>query len=219
MGVIPKKSSNKHYYKIVNGVIVQEWSKKPTLPEGTVIKEREDKKGNKKYFIETGGLVGRILDLKISTTDFGDFLDVEIGDKDGLYVLSITVDSKYFRDFALRLPNVDPEKDITINSYSFDDKEKEGRKVQGFTITQDGDKIARYYTKDNPNGLPDLEKKRKGKDFVWDSTNQVNFLYDVIEKYATRLDPFAVTPANSPEDSKEPAEAEENDTNFDDLPF
>lgn len=218
MGVIPKKSSNKHYYKIVSGVIVQEWSKKPSLPEGTVIKEREDKKGNRKYYIETGGLSGRLVGLKISTTDFGDFLDVEFGDGDGLYILSMPVDSKYFRDFGLRLPNIDPTKDVLINSYSFEDKEKEGRRVQGFTITQGDTKIARYYTKDNPNGLPELEQKRKGKDFVWDSTNQVNFLYDMIEKYHAKLDPFTETAPNSPEDSKEPLEVAEDET-FDDLPF
>lgn len=215
MGAVPRKSNNRHYYKLYQGIIVQEFSQKPEVKEGVELKQRVvEKTGKTKYYIETGGLSGRLLSCKVESTDFGDFLTLELGDSDGTYVLSIPTESRYFRDFMMRSPNIDVNKDVIINSYSFENKE--GKRVQGVKITQDDTSVERFYTKDHPNGLPEMVQKRKGKELIWDSTDQVNFLYDQVSVFAKRLDLFTTdTPKNTKEDS---LSSKDEDT-FDDLPF
>lgn len=214
MGAIPKKSSNRHYYKLFQGTIVQEFTNKPEDKEGVEVKERVvEKTGKTKYYIETGGLQGRLLSCKLESTDFGDFLNLEIGDKDGNYELSIPVESRYFRDFMMRAPNIDVNNDMIINTYSFTNKE--GKKVQGVRILQDDKPVDRFFTKENPNGLPPMVQKRKGKDLVWDSTEQVNFLYDQVSIFSKRLDLFDTAPADKEESTADVFDKED----LKDLPF
>jgi len=61
------------------------------------------------------------------------------------------------------------------------DKNDPSRKITGITLYQnDGNgwvKVLPYYTKENPNGLPEMVKvKIKGKE-SWDDTDMMDFLF------------------------------------------
>ena len=110
--------------------------------------------------------------------------------------------SSYAKSFLKRLPNIDFSKDVVLRGYDILDKEK-GRIKYYLVPRQDG-KIESAYTKENPNGFPDMQKiKVKGKD-VWDDTDQLEFLRDLINKTH-----FQGLPGEEAEEApQEPAEDE-----------
>jgi hypothetical protein len=60
--------------------------------------------------------------------------------------------------------------------WAMKDKNDATKTITGVTLYQDGEKIAPAYTKENPNGLPQMTKiKVKGKE-QWDDSDMMQFL-------------------------------------------
>ena len=70
--------------------------------------------------------------------------------------LSLIAEYQYAEDVMRSLPNVDTKKHVIFKSYNFTDKE--GKKVRGIRVEQDGVKIPNYYfdsvAKKDKNGIP-----------------------------------------------------------------
>jgi hypothetical protein len=67
------------------------------------------------------------------------------------------------------------------------DKNDPTKTITGVTLYQDGNKIAPYYTKEDPNGLPQMQKiKVKGKE-QWDDSDMMAFLENMALNIFTSL--------------------------------
>lgn len=107
------------------------------------------------------------------------------------YVLGMKVDSSYFSTVISFLKNANLSEEITL--VPFYKKEKDGKISLGILVKQGGF-LKHFYTKDNPNGLPAFNKVRiNGKD-VWDKTDYMAFLENVVN---TELKPKLAKPANT----------------------
>ena len=212
MGLKQRQSTGKNFLKIFDGKIVKE-SKQP-FESDLPIKERENKNGDKVYYVEYDMLGGKLSNADIRRVESldTDILELHVDDFPDSYVLSIGVETRFGRSFLTRMLNLDLNKEMEIAPYSF--KDKEGKQVSGLVIYQDGEKVMPVYTKEEPNGMPDAKKIRKGKDDKWDFTDQTNFLYDEFDKFKTKF-PKSTAAAAPAATAVEISEEEE----FDDLPF
>ena len=81
--------------------------------------------------------------------------------------------------------------------WAMKDKNDATKTITGITLYQDGNKIAPAYTKEDPNGLPQMTKiKVKGKE-QWDDSDMMLFL----ENMANNI--FSVLTATEMEDNDE----------------
>jgi hypothetical protein len=170
-----ESTSNVKYLSIIGGKIVQSF-KQPV--EGAI--ERVNKVGNTVYEKHYKSIEGNIVHaLKREHPEYGVDICIEIQDGDDLYNITLGVASAFCRAFLMKVPNIVWGERYTITPYSFEDKEK-GRMVNGLNIYKGSEKIANAYSKENPNGLPELEKKKiKGKE-TWDDSERIEFLLSTL---------------------------------------
>lgn len=123
------------------------------------------------------GWTGRIVDIKTRENDYGKQWMVHLQDEDGLAILQMPYSSGYSAAFLKVLPNVDFTQDVTIVPSL---KIEGDKKKTALFVSQNGQALKWFYTKDNPNGIPDLKRVRvKGKD-TWDDSDIMEFLEDMV---------------------------------------
>jgi hypothetical protein len=140
--------------------------------------ERVNKMGKIVHEEFMDGLSGRITEIKTKDhPDYGKFWLITLTDGDWSGVLQIKYSSGYASAFLKMLPNVDLSKDVTIVPKMTIDGDK---KKASLFIMQEGVPLKHFYTKDNPNGLPQMKKiKVKGKE-TWDDTDMMEFLEKMV---------------------------------------
>lgn len=142
-------------------------------------KERINKNGKVVHEEFCDGLSGRIVDIKTKDhPEFGKFWMVTIQDGEWSGVIQMKYSSGYASAFLRILPNVDLNKDVTIvPKMTIDGEKKKG----SLFIMQGGNALKHFYTKDNPNGLPQMKKiKVKGKE-TWDDSDMMEFLEAMVK--------------------------------------
>lgn len=129
--------SNKPYLYIIDGVLKQKATENTS---GAVRRDYETKDGKKsfKWEISYKSWTGKLKDLRVKESEFGENLEVEFKDA----IFTIGVESRYFKDFLQKLPNVNMNRVITVSPYAF---ESNGKPLKGVTIYQDGEKLKNYY--------------------------------------------------------------------------
>ena len=123
-----------------------------------------------------GIIAGLRLKPDTSGQSYGDQYTLIIKDGNDTYNINMQQDSRHATSFLKCLPNVDLKKPIRLMPWSMQDKNNATKNITGITMWQEGQKIAPAYTKESPNGLPEMKKvKLKGKD-TWDSYEMNEFL-------------------------------------------
>lgn len=165
--------NNAIFLSITNGKIC----KKVLQPTATS-QERVNKNGKTVHEEYYNGWKGKITAITVRDhPEFGKFWNVTLSDKDGDAVLQMNYSSGYSAAFLKMLPNIDLNNDVTITP----NLKKEGDKNKtSLFITQHGIPVKWYYTRDNPNGCPELKKiKVKGKE-TWDDSDIMEFLEKMV---------------------------------------
>ncbi|GAA0561794.1 hypothetical protein [Chitinophaga japonensis] len=165
--------------------------------------------GRTVHQMEYDHLEGKITNMYIHEhQEYGKYLNVVVDDE---YVLQLKFSTRYFYSFFFALPNIDLSKAVKLTPWR---KEVEGKVKAALYLKQGGDKsIEWYFTRDNPHGMPDMEKlKVKGKE-IWDDTKRLEF----IEKYLTeQVFPKMETSVTV---GAEDAEGADGSDDGEDLPF
>jgi len=198
-GLIEEQESNVTYLSIIGGKVTQRFKEHQFNGEKQLTIERkiEDDDGNYvKTVIERhyGGIAGLLQSIKMKDGDYGTTMEIRLATPNNLYNLSVKIDSSYGRSIMFRLNNINPELEVTLKPYNFDDKEKlnskgKPKRVIGVSVYQkdrgfEGDKVPMFWTKDEPGELPAWEKKMVAGKEKWDSDAQLDFLYKFTEKWA-----------------------------------
>jgi hypothetical protein len=174
-----------NYYTVSNGKIVRSFG--GNEPEGIVTQSRVNKNGNTVYEQKFDFIKGKVIEAKLKTHDeYGDNIELTITDGVEVANLQMKFDSAYGRSFLNKIPNCNFDAILTISPYQFTDKNT-GKNVLGLSILDPIEKVPNFYTKDNPNGIPQLEKiKLKGKD-TWDNSKQLEFYKEKYAEFCTSL--------------------------------
>ena len=144
-------------------------------------------------------------------------------------VVSLPFSSRVSKGILLRLPNIDLTEMVKLKAFYFEETNKQVMVVyQGQGLK---DKVLAFFTKDNPNGLPPMERiTRKGQE-EWDDTKQLKWLWEYMNKNYPYLtvepEPEPAPPKPKPEPKPdgpfdkpiEPDPSEIGADEDDDLPF
>jgi hypothetical protein len=152
---------------------------------------------------------------------------VHLADGGDNYLLKMDVDSSYFRMFCSTLPNIDWNYPIRFIPRM---KEENGVKKTSLIMVNNGNPIKFAFTKDNPNGKPEVTftKNKKGEIVDIDREEELKFFFDLITKAKSQLVHPAVAqeaPAQNFRPSTSPMKEHESEIldpfseGADDLPF
>lgn len=177
---LEKQSGRKNFLTISDGKLVLQ-HQNPI--EGVTI-ERENKNGKIVHEEFFTAIKARITNIQSKDTTFGMVWEIELTDEDGtVYLLSWNYSSRYTNNFFRALPNVDLSQPVKLSPWSMKDKNDSSKKVTGITMYQGAanGKIPFAFDKENPNGMPEMVKKKiKGKD-VWDDSAQLEFFESMVK--------------------------------------
>jgi hypothetical protein len=189
MALVQQGTSN--YAKIltiVQSQFTQRLSDGEEPAEGAVVSTRVLEKGpnagKEVREIRASELTPSIITgAEFQETDYGNNLILKLVDEsEDSFNLQIPIDSRFFAEFAKRIPNINLEKMVEFKIA----KSKLDGKPYLF-VSQDGEAVKFAFTKDNPGDMPQPVKKTvKGK-VVWDWEEQENFLYELVVKFIDDL--------------------------------
>jgi hypothetical protein len=149
-------------------------------------KERTTKDGKLIHEEQYHGWSGIITDITTRQSDYGKDWNITIEDGDTKAILQMKYSSGYASAFLKTLPNVDLSKDVQLMPKS---ETTDGKTKTTMFIKQDGKAIKWAYTKDNPNGLPSMKKiKVKGVD-VWDDSDMMEHLENMVKSKFAAVQP------------------------------
>lgn len=195
---LQKNSGGATYLSIADGKIVRNHKE----AKAGVTVSRTTKTGKTVHEEKFDSITGRIVGLKTHENDYGKQWHLTMTDGEDSYIVTMPYSSRYSTSFLKALPNIDLTKDVKLMPWSMTDKQDASKKITGITMWQnDGNgfvKIAPAFTKEEPNGLPQMKQVKVKGVMTWDDSDMMEFL----EAKAMSL--FAAT--------KEP-------TDSDDLPF
>jgi hypothetical protein len=158
-----------------------------TIGDGKIVKrvksptpksiERTTKEGKVVYEEKYDSIEGNILDIKTHEGNYGKTWRVSINDGQQDYILELNYSGGYAVAFLKILPNIDLSRPVQITPRLTIENDK--KKATVF-VNQGEGALKHYYTKDNPNGLPDLKQmKVKGK-ITWDDSERMEFFENYI---------------------------------------
>lgn len=163
------------YLSVSNGR-VSRYVKQPTAKSV----QRVNKNGvtvNEEFY---GSVTGLITDIKTKEREgYGKQWQIYLQKGDNTLILSFNYSSSYASSFFKALPNVNVAKEVKLTPWQ---KEINGKKKSAIYINQCGsnDSVEWFYTREDPKGLPPLEKiKIKGVE-QWDDSKQTEFFENYV---------------------------------------
>jgi len=184
--------TNTIYLSVADGNLVRQHKQ---ATERTT--ERITKTGKLVYEERFKDLTAKLVKIDTKENDYGKQWQLSFTDGEVTYIVSLPFSSRYASSFLKALPNVNLYKEVRFMPWAMKDKNDATKTITGITLYQDGNKIAPAYTKEDPNGLPQMTKiKVKGKE-QWDDSDMMLFL----ENMANNI--FSVLTATEMEDNDE----------------
>ncbi len=138
--------------------------------------ERITKTGKLVFEERFKDLTAKLDGISTRENDYGKQWQLRFQDGGDYYVISLPYSSRYASSFLKVLPNLDLSKEVRFMPWAMKDKLDATKTITGITLYQDGEKLAPYYTKEDPKGLPQMVKiKVKGKE-QWDDSDMMSYL-------------------------------------------
>jgi hypothetical protein len=112
-----------------------------------------DKNGNEVWHAHYDYVSGRITNIEyVEYPRLGNRIDevmeITIQDESGTAIVTVQKGDRYWVDFAMRAPNIDPSKVVKLKPYSIKD-EKTGKINNLLMPVQGGQNVGRHWTKEN----------------------------------------------------------------------
>lgn len=173
MGLNNSQSESVVFLGIANGKIVRQFKEKT---EKSI--SRVNKMGREVHEEFYDSLSGILKDVSTKESDYGKFWVVKMESEGKLYQIEMNYSGGYAASFLKTIPNADLNKEFTLTPKLTIEGDK---KKSVLFINQMGSGLKWFFTRDNPNGMPDLAKiKVKGKD-TWDDSDRMEFLENYVK--------------------------------------
>lgn len=171
MGLENREGGN--FITIYNGKFCQ---RVPVGTEGSV--QRVNKIGKtvseKFYDSFTAKLVG----IRTQDGEYGKSWLFDFQDNGEIYHLQLSYSNSFATAFLKMLPNVDLSQEMKVSPSV---KEVDGKMKSSLFINQNNTPVKHAFTKDNPNGMPDMEQITIKGQQVWDDTKRLVFLQNMVD--------------------------------------
>ena len=148
--------------------------------EGAVarILEKGQNAGKTVYEKYYDSFVGKLVDIKTNDGPYGKQWDFAFKDQEDVYHLNLPYSNSFAKNFLKILPNVDLTKEMKVSPLT---KEVDGKNKSSLFVNQDNIAIKHAYTKENPNGLPPMVQVKVKGELVWDDTDMLVFLENMVK--------------------------------------
>jgi hypothetical protein len=120
---------------------------------------------------------GKLESIKVQDGTYGKTWNFGFRDSKELYILQLSYSNSFATAFLKMLPNIDLTKEMKLSPST---KEVDGKNKSSLFVNQDGTAIKHAYTKDMPNGMPDMEQVIIKGEKVWDDTKRIEFLHNMV---------------------------------------
>lgn len=145
-------------------------------------------------------------------------LVIKMTDGEQNYILSVISDSSYATQFISFLKNADLTDTLSLVGTS--KTGEDGKEKIGLLVKQNDTFLKGYYTKADPKGLPQMKQITVNKKLVWDKSDYLEFLENVV---TDELAPAVLENKPAKVSSKEPlpnlTNGGEEDLDQSNLPF
>ena len=139
-----------------------------------------------------------------------------------VYKVEINYNSSYAKQFLTRVPNLDNSEQVRI-LVGESPKETDPTKMQGWlSLSQNRTKVPPRYTKDEPNGLPQLEVSEQDGKTIYNDEQQMKFYERMVDFFKYNFQhPDGTHTYQKPTEPTEPntSKIEGKPQETDDLPF
>lgn len=123
---------------------------------------------------------GYLTDINIKEhEEYGKQFELTLTDEDDTYMLTIPYLSSHAKGFLMSIENCNLKTPIEFCPYMFNE---DGKDKHVLSLKQKGKKVERKYTKDNPQGLPQMVQKTFRGKVQWDDTEQMEFLQKMLDE-------------------------------------
>lgn len=172
MGLDTRQTGN--FITILGGKICQR------VPEDTIgAVKRTNKLGNVVNERFYDSFTGKLIDIKVQDGAYGKTWNFVFKDKEEPYTLQLSYSNSFSTALLKMLPNIDLAKEMKISPSV---KEIDGKSRSSLFINQDGKAIKHAYSRENPNGMPDMEQVTVKGVLVWDDTKRLEFLDKMVHE-------------------------------------
>ena len=140
--------------------------------------KRTNKLGNVVYEKFYDSFTGKLIDIKVQDGTYGKTWNFVFKDKEEPYTLQLSYSNSFSTALLKMLPNIDLTKEMKISPSV---KEIDGVNRSSLFINQDGKAMKHAYSRENPNGMPDMEQVTVKGVLVWDDTKRLEFLDNMVQ--------------------------------------
>lgn len=172
MGLDTRQTGN--FITILGGKLCQRVSEDTV---GAV--KRTNKLGNVVYEKFYDSFTGKLIDIKVQDGTYGKTWNFVFKDKEEPYTLQLSYSNSFSTALLKMLPNIDLTKEMKISPSV---KEIDGVNRSSLFINQDGKAMKHAYSRENPNGMPDMEQVTVKGVLIWDDTKRLEFLDKMVHE-------------------------------------
>jgi hypothetical protein len=141
--------------------------------------KRINKLGNVVHEKFYDSFTGKLIDIKVQDGTYGKTWNFVFKDKEEPYTLQLSYSNSFSTALLKMLPNIDLTKEMKISPSV---KEIDGVNRSSLFINQDGKALKHAYSRENPNGMPDMEQVTVKGVLVWDDTKRLEFLDKMVHE-------------------------------------
>jgi len=189
------------------------------VPEGTEgAITRVNKIGNtvnEKFY---DSFTGKLESIQVKDGNYGKTWNFGFRDNEELYTLQLSYSNSFSTAFLKMLPNIDLSQEMKVSPSM---KEVDGKNKSSLFVNQNGVALKHAYTRDNPNGMPDMEQVTVKGELVWDDTKRMEFLHNMVNTLI--LPKLEAVPQSATGEAVAPTETAPTgatgEINPDDIPF
>jgi hypothetical protein len=203
MALSKANGSNTIYLSVADGYLVR--SHKEANSNTT---QRVTKNGKLVHEEKFKDLIANLISIETKENEFaGKKIKqwaLKFQDGEDIYIVNMPYSSRYAASFLKALPNIDLTKNVKFMPWSMADKNNTTKQITGVTMYQnDGNgfvKVQPAFTKDAPNGLPQMKQVKVKGDLIWDDSDMMNFLENVAKECFAKIAAAAPSTDESGED-------------------
>jgi len=141
--------------------------------------ERVNKVGNTVYEVFYDSFTGKIVNIRTRDGEYGKSWEFDFQDGGEIYTLQLSYSNSYATNILKMLPNIDLSKEMKVQPSQ---KMEDGKTKSSLFISQDGVTLKHAYTMAEPNGLPPMVQIVVKGQSVWDDTERLAFLQEMVDR-------------------------------------
>lgn len=188
MGFNSSTKGNRTFASIVNGKFARRVTEDTQGAIKRIIVNKKDKSEKTVYELIDETVNGMIDSIEVDEAgDYGDQLKINMSDLGFNFTVTLAMSGREAKAFLCCLKNVNLKAEVILKPYNFIAKD-DGKQKIGMTIYQGGVgkefKILPYFSKENPNGLPQVPEGSDNDEFKLAMKQQEIYLKKWVKKFA-----------------------------------